>query len=114
MEKYLKAPLRVQLRQEQYDLLYMLARHRRLTVGALIRQAVDGLLTTAPETLNELLSEEDGWPADQSAHDHPLWQLVGPARAGINDWAESHDLYITEYEDERTHHEFYRSSYPRT
>ncbi len=71
-----KKPIQVYLEPEQLRSLRALARQRRVSMGELIRQGVNHILSEVP-------LEED-----------PLWNIVGTFDSGLGNLAEKHDEYI--------------------
>lgn len=104
MTKYTEEPLAVRLRQEQFDALWALARHRKVSIIELIRQSVDRLIADAPEDIPELIREQElePWPEDKPIEEHPAWRVVGLGHSGVGDMAEEHDRYIAELLEEES------------
>jgi hypothetical protein len=71
-----KKPIQVYLEPEQLRSLRALARQRRVSMGELIRQGVNHILSEVP-------LEED-----------PLWNIIGIVKDAPPDLAEKHDEYI--------------------
>ncbi|OQA46605.1 MAG: hypothetical protein BWY52_00668 [Chloroflexi bacterium ADurb.Bin325] len=73
-----KKPIQVYLEPEQLRALRALAKRRGVSMGELVRQGVN-------EILSEVPLEED-----------PLWNIVGTFDSGLGNLAEKHDEYIVE------------------
>lgn len=71
-----KKPIQVYLEPEQLRSLRALAAQRGVSMGELIRQGVNHILSEVP-------LEED-----------PLWNIVGTFDSGLGNLAEKHDEYI--------------------
>jgi len=77
-------PFQVYLRPEQVEPLRALARRRKVSVAALVRQGIDQVLAAVPP-------EED-----------PLWGIIGLVDnpSAPTDLAEKHDEYIVKWIEE--------------
>lgn len=100
MANYIEEPVRVRLRQEQYDALWALAEHRGKNIVDLIREGVDTLLANASENVAALVAyynqEPEPWPADRPIEENPGWAIVNDGPPGTSNAATEHDKYLTE------------------
>ena len=105
MANYIEEPVRVRLRQEQFDALQAVARQRNTTIVDLIRQSVDTLLANVPENVPDLIRQQtpEPWPEGQPVERDPLYGFVGLGNSGVGNLAEEHDRYIAETVHEESH-----------
>ena len=80
----------IQLEENQYETLRRIAHRKRVSVSAVVRQAVAAGLRHG---LDEDIPEVSGAEA--------LLKLAGIARSGLRDLAREHDRYLDEDSDER-------------
>lgn len=117
MANYIEEPIRVRLRQEQYDALWSLAHHRGRPIVDLIRESIATLLANAPEDIPALVAhyaiEPEPWPEDRPIEDHPDWILVndviaeaeratpsGTSSVGLSNASVEHDKVLAEIFEE--------------